>query len=729
MGAFAYVPAGISSFIVLEKERDVKHQLIISGCGIPAYWISNFLFDIAAGLIPVAGALIVLKIYNVSALVTEPGTSGSVTLLFLFLPASAGSSYLLSFLFRKAGTALMVAWLANLCTGFLSLIVISLVLNLDETTGMTLRWLLRLVPMYCLGNGFAKLAQSSPAARAAGVNAFAGTLVGGMSCYPPPPGKKQYADRDCDYLVGDEVFFLVLDSVLYWGLAIGLDLVSTLPFFKQLFASKVALPATHQSNEDPMVLEEKKHVSTLDPNTQLIWVHNVRKVYGGVMHAVRGISFACEQGQVFGLLGVNGAGKTTTFKMLCGQVEPTEGEVRVKGMNVATEVHRVRKLIGYCPQFDALLDNLTTEEHLYLFGRLKGLSGPQLKSAVEVQLQELDLLGFRSSRANQLSGGNKRKLSVGMATIAEPAMVFLDEPSAGMDPVARRFMWKVVQNIAEKRKKSVVILTTHSMEEAEALCSRIAIQVDGLFRCLGTAQQIKSRYGEGLELNVRVSPTTQEEMDMWCKAAEAPATEIVTPQVGMQKMVQSMGEDAARQLVQRPGCVLSSGLQDFQLGQLAEWCLLESRIQKLESFLHRELSAEINGATSLMAVELSGTSLRYRILPQALQGRFKSLGTFFQLLQQNQKEYQIEDFQVSQASLEQIFNRFAAGQMGQQANVLAREGLQQQVTIGMPPSVVSTHVPAKSKKLEDDVCELPGLESPPMQPHISIVGKKLMERE
>merc|ERR1719199_12190 len=116
----------------------------------------------------------------------------------------------------------------------------------------------------------------------------------------------------------------------------------------------------------------------------------------------------------------------------------------------------------------------------------------------------MDLTKYTHSRSGQLSGGNKRKLSVAIATTGEPPMVFLDEPSAGMDPVARRFMWSVIQGIAERRKKSVVILTTHSMEEAEALCSRIAIQVDGLFRCLGSSQQIKSRYGQGLELNIRL---------------------------------------------------------------------------------------------------------------------------------------------------------------------------------------------------------------------------------
>merc|ERR1719433_2232539 len=136
-----------------------------------------------------------------------------------------------------------------------------------------------------------------------------------------------------------------------------------------------------------------------------------------------------------------------------------------------------------------------------------------MKPAVEAQIMSLDLQAYVSSFAGRLSGGNKRKLSVAMATIGEPPMVFLDEPSAGMDPVARRGMWSVVQNIADKRKKSVVILTTHSMEEAEALCSRIAIQVDGRFRCLGSAQEIKSGYGLGLELNVRLGSPEPEAVE------------------------------------------------------------------------------------------------------------------------------------------------------------------------------------------------------------------------
>ncbi|CAE8744011.1 unnamed protein product [Polarella glacialis] len=692
MAAFAFVPAGITSFVVLEKEKDVKHQLVISGCSIPAYWLSNLLFDVAVGVIPVIGALIVFSGYNVTSIVTEPGLSGAIALLLMFLPAAAGFSYLFSFAFSKAGTSLMVAWVLNLALGFLGQIIVQLVFSVtsgDQTIGLVIRWIFRLIPTYCLGNGFLRLAVNGPTAKANGVSTFSGTLTGNMKCSDPRPGSVSFVDRDCMYMIGDDFFFLCFDTLLYFGIAVGLDLLSTLPKFKQYFNRYVPLPPDHQTLEDHMVLAEKERVRNLDPSSQFVWVNNVRKVYGGKMHAVRGVSFACDEGQVFGLLGVNGAGKTSTFKMLCGQVPPTEGEVRIRGINVLTDVHKVRKLIGYCPQFDALLENLTTEEHLYMYGRLKGLTGPALATAVETNLVELDLLSFRMTRAGQLSGGNKRKLSVGMATISEPAMVFLDEPSAGMDPVARRFMWKVVQKISERRKKSVVILTTHSMDEAEALCSRIAIQVDGQFRCLGSAQQIKSLYGSGLELNIRLAPPLHEEIVAWCQAAGSTPAALVDIQGGAECMNRGLGEAPAQQLMARPGCILARGLAVLSLFQLAEWCLVEQRVTELEGFLHAELSAEINGQASLMVLEKSSTALRYRILPEVLQGRFKSLGALFALLQQNQAKHRMEDFQVSQASLEQIFNQFASKQIGQQAQDAARSQMSAAnsagaVTAGVP---------------------------------------------
>lgn len=244
---------------------------------------------------------------------------------------------------------------------------------------------------------------------------------------------------------------------------------------------------------------------------------------------------------------------------------------------------------------------------------------------------------------------------------------------------------KVVHKISEKRKKSVVILTTHSMEEAEALCSRIAVQVDGQFRCLGSAQQIKSLYGQGLELNMRLAPPTYEEVTQWCAKVNSMPQDLVQIPAAMGKLVQAMGQQAAQQLSQRPGCVLTSTYDKITLFQLAEWCLLEVRVMNLEAWLHGELSAEINGQPSLVVLEKNGPSLRYRILAEALMGRWRSLGALFQLLQKNQAQHRMDDFQVSQSTLEQIFNSFASAQMGQAAQAQARTALKEKVNQAMEP--------------------------------------------
>ena len=149
-------------------------------------------------------------------------------------------------------------------------------------------------------------------------------------------------------------------------------------------------------------------------------------------------------------------------------------------------MNEARRNIGYCPQFDVLLDNLTVLEHLELYSEIKGIPTNLREALVDKKLQEMDLERFRNVQAGTLSRGNKRKLSVAIAMIWNPPIVFLDEPSTGMDPEARRFMWNVISRIATQRGQSSIILTTHSMEEAEALSTKIAIQVDGNLRCLGS---------------------------------------------------------------------------------------------------------------------------------------------------------------------------------------------------------------------------------------------------
>lgn len=193
---------------------------------------------------------------------------------------------------------------------------------------------------------------------------------------------------------------------------------------------------------------------------------------------------------------------------MTGEYGPTHGKVHVGGINVSSDMAAARYKIGYCPQFDALSELLTGREHLELYARIKGIPKKYIPDFVEQKLREMDLKQYENVRAGTYSGGNKRKLSVAMACIGNPPVVFLDEPSAGMDPGARKNMWGVINAI--KFKKTSIILTTHSMEEAEALCERIGIMVDGRFRCLGSSVHIKNKFGKGYEFDIKVkSPEPQ----------------------------------------------------------------------------------------------------------------------------------------------------------------------------------------------------------------------------
>lgn len=205
------------------------------------------------------------------------------------------------------------------------------------------------------------------------------------------------------------------------------------------------------------------------------------------------------------MLGVNGAGKTTTFKSITRDVVPTEGELSIAGHDVKQNFEDSRKLIGYCPQYNSLFDLMTVEEHLWFYARLKGIPDDKRKAEVEKGIMNLNLDEHRTKLSKDLSGGNKRKLQVAICILGNPPIILLDEPSAGMDPEARRFMWSVIEKISQKDKKSAVILTTHSMDEAEALCTKMGIMVrGGIFRCFGSSQHIKNKFGVGYEIQVKI---------------------------------------------------------------------------------------------------------------------------------------------------------------------------------------------------------------------------------
>ncbi|KAH9599656.1 ABC transporter-like [Trypanosoma melophagium] len=262
-------------------------------------------------------------------------------------------------------------------------------------------------------------------------------------------------------------------------------------------------PGSPPEAEDEDVVRERKEVMSLPERADdLVRVVNLRKVYPGGKVAVRDLTFGVKPGEVFGFLGTNGAGKTTTIAILCQEFLPTSGQASVCGHDIANDSAEALRNIGYCPQFDACLDLLTVEEHLRLYAGVRGVASTQRDDVVAGLLRICELTDYRRTLAHELSGGNRRKLSVAISLVGGPRVVFLDEPSAGMDPVARRGLWNAIEKIADNCS---VVLTTHHLEEVEALAHRVAIMVDGTLRCIGDKVHLKNKYGSGYEMHLRVN--------------------------------------------------------------------------------------------------------------------------------------------------------------------------------------------------------------------------------
>ena len=208
--------------------------------------------------------------------------------------------------------------------------------------------------------------------------------------------------------------------------------------------------------------------------------------------AVDALSLTVRQGELFALLGVNGAGKTTTIRMLCGLLAPTSGDALVCGHSVARETSAVKSVIGVSPQETAVGPHLTVRENLMLMAGLHGFDRAESRENTERMLRRLRLDEAAGKRAKTLSGGWMRRLSIAMALIGEPQVLFLDEPTLGLDVLIRRELWQVIR---ELRGSSTVILTTHYLEEAEALSDRIGIMARGRLTALGTAEELKARAG------------------------------------------------------------------------------------------------------------------------------------------------------------------------------------------------------------------------------------------
>lgn len=213
----------------------------------------------------------------------------------------------------------------------------------------------------------------------------------------------------------------------------------------------------------------------------------------GTKTAVDSLDLEIGKGELFGLLGVNGAGKTTTIKMLSCLVSPTSGDADVCGHSIVHEPSAVKRLNGVSPQETAVAPNLTVRENLELMCGINGMPVKEQHERADRMIADFSLEEIADSRAKILSGGWCRRLSIAMAIVTDPELIFLDEPTLGLDAIARRELWK---HIAGIKGKKTIILTTHYLEEAEALCDRIAIMVGGRIAALGTADEIKRLAGK-----------------------------------------------------------------------------------------------------------------------------------------------------------------------------------------------------------------------------------------
>lgn len=225
---------------------------------------------------------------------------------------------------------------------------------------------------------------------------------------------------------------------------------------------------------------------------EIIRIDNLSKKYKDTL-AVDGLSLSIEKGELFSLLGVNGAGKTTTIRMLSCLTMPTDGDAFICGQSIRKNAELIKSKIAVSPQESAIAFNLSVEENLMLMAGVHGFKSHECHEKCERLTEQFNLKEVLKKRAGKLSGGWQRRLSIAMALISEPEILFLDEPTLGLDVIARRELWDIIENL---KGKTTIILTTHYMEEAEALSDRIAVMKCGKLIALGTLSELKEATGK-----------------------------------------------------------------------------------------------------------------------------------------------------------------------------------------------------------------------------------------
>ncbi|AQK59812.1 ABC transporter A family member 7 [Zea mays] len=494
----------ILSSLVYEKQQKLRAMMKMHGLGDMAYWTISYCYFLVISLLymfllVVFGAVVDIKLFAVNSYVLQ------FLLYFIYMNLQISFAFLMTTYFSTSATA----------TG-------SLITLMEFFPPMSLyRIIYELSP---------------PPSPSGPFSDFSGVRVGDLS--DPENG----------------ILVLMVVMVLEWPTFLFLTLYLDGFGWLQTRVRKLppaAAASSHQTLQKPSTTrpQERPEASIeIDGTTDIpgevaracaereivdrflqqpdqsyaVIVDNVRKVYpprdgNAEVVAVNGFSLSIKRGQCFGLLGSNGAGKTSLIGMvwygmvmLTGFTKPTSGTAYIDGMDIRTDMSEIYTRIGVCPQFNLLWETLTGREHLMFYGRLKRLNGAALTEAAEQSMKVLKIFegGVADTLVSQYSGGMKRRLSVAISLIGDPKVVYLDEPSTGLDPASRSALWDAVK-LAKKDK--AIILTTHSMEEAEALCDRIGITAHGRLRCTGTSKELKAKYGGTFVFTVTTAAAGEDE--------------------------------------------------------------------------------------------------------------------------------------------------------------------------------------------------------------------------
>ena len=429
-----------------------------------------------------------------------------------------------------------------------------------------------------------------------------------------------------------------------------------------------------QTEKKKIEINEDEIIKNNNDDNYLVRVKNLRKEYKSYLYnllccfkktkgklAIKNLNFCLEKGECFGLLGLNGAGKTTTFKCITQEISPSSGEIFLNGVKTNNNFEEIKNKFGYCPQYNAIFEYMTVHENLEFYAKLRGVKRDYLTQIINSVIYEMKLDEFIKKLAGHLSGGNKRKLAVAISMLCSPPIILLDEPSNGMDPEARRFMWSIIHKMSAISRKSSIILTTHAMDEAEALCKRMGIMVNGEFVCLGKAIEIKNKYGYGYELNIRIKPLSEEleeelffnkyNIDKKMKVNMSNIDNLLQ-EINKINYIEEiregrLGEKLKRTMERSEGICISS---------LLSWIFYVQNAIKFVQYGKDNFE-------NVIIEEYIDNSFLFRMKKKKEDN--KSIGLLFGLFETYKEECYITEYSLQPTSLEQIFNKFAENQGSQ----------------------------------------------------------------